>query len=292
MPKFKAPLSPFNGKYPGHKIQMDLIENLPVVNGYKSILVIIDTFTKWSETIALRSTKVEHIAHNFLVNWICKQGVPVQVHSDRGGNLESAEIIKEVYKMMGIYKSANTSYRPQTDGGVERLNRTIKNMLWKFCQKNPANWVLSLPQVMFAYRTSVHSSTGFSPFFLDKGRLPRLPIDLLMGTSPTAILGKNQGEAALEAYTTLQDVFQFVEETLQSKHISSKNRHDLNANVRKFEVGNWVYVWKPVPQNCSYEKFYDHYRGPFKIVEKMTTHTYKIVLDESRDKMTSCTWNI
>ena len=41
-----------------------------------------------------------------------------------------------------------------------------------------------------------------------------------------------------------------------------------------------MYVWKPVPHGCTYKKFYDHYRGPFKIVDKVTKHTYKIALDE------------
>ena len=51
--KLKAPLTPFAGTEPGHIVQMDLIENLPMVNGYHAILVIIDTFTKWAEAIPL-----------------------------------------------------------------------------------------------------------------------------------------------------------------------------------------------------------------------------------------------
>lgn len=43
--------------------------------------------------------------------------------------------------------------------------------------------------------------------------------------------------------------------------MSSKKRYDKKASVKKFDVGSWVYVWKPVPQGCTYKKFYDHYRG-------------------------------
>ena len=76
----------------------------------------------------------------------------------------------------------NCSYRPQTDGHVERVIGTLKNLLWKYCQENPTNWLSCLNQVMFAYRTTIHSTTGYSPYFLDKGRLPRLPLDIVMGT--------------------------------------------------------------------------------------------------------------
>ena len=284
VPKLKAPITPYNGRHPGHIVQLDLIENLPVARGYKSILVIVDTFSKWAEAIPLRDTKVEHVAKAFVNIWCCRQGLPSQVHTDRGGNVDTADLIKAVYDMLKITKTSNTAHRPQTDGGVERLNRTIKNMLWKFCQKNPKDWVDCLDQVMFAYRTSVHSATGFSPFFIDKGRLPRLPVDAILGTAPGTSTNEHYGEAADKLYNRMRETFAFVEDTLQAKQISSKQRYDTKAKVRNFEIGSWVYVWKPVPQGCTYKKFYDHYRGPFKIVEQVTTHTYKIVLDEAKNK--------
>ena len=52
--KIKAPLTPFAGTAPGEIVFMDIMESLPVVNGYKSILRIVDSFSKWSEAIPLR----------------------------------------------------------------------------------------------------------------------------------------------------------------------------------------------------------------------------------------------
>ena len=284
VPKLKAPLTPYNGRHPDHIVQMDLIENLPIARGYKSILVIVDTFSKWAEAIPLRDTKVEHVAKAFVNVWCCRQGLPAQVHTDRGGNVDTADLVKAVYDILKIDKTSTTSYRPQSDGGVERLNKSIKNMLWKFCQKNPKDWIDCLDQVMFAYRTSVHSATGFSPYFIDKGRLPRLPIDALLGTVPGTITNDHFGEAAQKLYNRMRETFAFVEDALQAKQVSSKRRYDAKAKVQTFKVGSWVYVWKPAPQGCTYKKFYDHYRGPFRIVEQCTAHTYKIVLDEAKGK--------
>ena len=284
VPKLKAPLTPYNGRHPDHIVQMDLIENLPVTRGYKSILVLVDTYSKYAEAVALRDTKVEYIAKAFVNRWCCHQGLPSKLHTDRGSNLDSAGLIKAVYDMLNITKTANTSYRPQTDGGVERLNRSIKNMLWKFCQENPKSWVDCLDQVMFAYRTSVHCMTGFSPYFMDKGRLPRLPLDVILNTAPVPETGEHYGEAAQNLYDRMRKIFLFVEDNMQTKHVSSKKRYDTKARVHKFLVGSYVYVWKPVPQGCTYKKFYDHFRGPFKIVEQITAHTYKISLDETKDK--------
>ena len=105
-----------------------------------------------------------------------------------------------------------------------------------------------------------------------------------MGTSPSALLGSSCDEAALEVYSRLNETFAFVQDNIKTKQISSKKRYDKLTSVKDFDVGSWVYVWKPVPQNCTYKKFYDHYRGPFKVVKKLTPHTYKIVLDEEKGR--------
>ena len=280
--KLKAPLTPFSGTAPGEIVFMDLMENLPVVNGFKSILIIIDSFTKWCECIPLRSTQAEYVARALLNCWVSRQGCPSQLHSDRGGNVETAEILKALYKMLEITKTANVAYRPQTDGTAERMVGTLKTMLWKYCQENPRNWTNCLDQVLFAYRTAVHSSTGFSPFFLDKGRLPRLPLHLMMGTDVTNVLGDSYSQAAYTLYHRLQDAYLAANESIKSKQISSKKRYDAKINVQRFVEGEWAYVWKPAPRDCDHKKFYDHFRGPFRIVKKLTDHLYKIQIGENK----------
>ena len=274
----KAPLTPYAGKEPGHIVHIDLMEALPKAGGYHAILIVIDSFTKWCEAIPLRDTKAETVARAILNVWCSRQSIMCQIHSDRGGNVDTAKIIKEVIKLLNVTKTHNCSYRPQTNAQAERVIGTIKNMLWKFCQENPKKWITLLDQVMFAYRTAVHSGTGYSPFFLDKGRLPRLPLDIVMGTKPDNLLGENYSEAAYHLYHNLRDVYKFVNENIGVQQEYNKRRYDEKVSVKAYQIGQWVYVWKPTPAYCSYRKFYDNYRGPFKIVEKVTEHTYKIDL--------------
>ena len=70
-----------------------------------------------------------------------------------------------------------TAYHPQTDGLVERFNRTLTDMLAKTVEKSGRDWDARLPYVLFAYRSSIQESTKESPFFLLYGRDPRLPTE-------------------------------------------------------------------------------------------------------------------
>ena len=69
-------------------------------------------------------------------------------------------------------------YHPQSDGLVERFNRTLLSMLSTTIADHPLDWEDKLRQLCYAYNTSVHSSTGYTPFFLMFGRQARLPVDL------------------------------------------------------------------------------------------------------------------
>ena len=85
--------------------------------------------------------------------------------------------MQAVCEVMGVHKVNTTAYHPQTDGLVERFNRTLIDMLAKTVEKSGRDWDARLPYVLFAYRSSMQESTKESPFFLLYGRDPRLPTE-------------------------------------------------------------------------------------------------------------------
>jgi len=81
-------------------------------------------------------------------------------------------------------KTRTTAYHPQSDGLVERMNRTLLMMLSIRAQEEEERWDEFLSELMMAYRASVHDTIRFTPFHLMFGREVRLPVDGCLETLP------------------------------------------------------------------------------------------------------------
>ena len=86
--------------------------------------------------------------------------------------------MKSLCSLLGCVKTRTAPYHFEFDGMVERFNRTCLMMLSMFVNDRRDNWNELLPFVMHAYWTSVHESTGYSPFRLMMGEECSLPQDV------------------------------------------------------------------------------------------------------------------
>ena len=85
--------------------------------------------------------------------------------------------MRDVCALTGMKKVNTTASHPQTDGLVENFNKTLRAMLAKHVKTLGSDWDVHLQQLLFAYRSKPHLSTGESPFFLLYGRDARLPTE-------------------------------------------------------------------------------------------------------------------
>ena len=144
---------------------------------------------------------------------------------------------------MGIKKTRTSPYHPQCDGLVERSNQILLNMLATTSQNHPFDWEDQLPKVCMAYNTSIHASTGFTPFFLMFGGQARLPIDLVYGT------GAGQARVTEYASSTkhaLKEAYCNVREKLSAAHYHQKVHYDKKVHGRPFAVGDLVWLFSPM----------------------------------------------
>ena len=101
------------------------------------------------------------------------------LHSDQGRDFES-QVFQHMATTLEVNKTRTTPYHPESNGMVERINRTLKDMLSKVVNDNQDDWDTRLPQVLLAYRTAEHMSTGVTPHRMLFGRQARLPADLIV----------------------------------------------------------------------------------------------------------------
>ena len=90
--------------------------------------MISDYFTHWVEAYGIPNQEANTVAGKIVDEVFCRFGIPEQLHSDMGAQFES-KLIHEICKLLHINKTHTTPYHPQSDGLVERLNRTIQSML-------------------------------------------------------------------------------------------------------------------------------------------------------------------
>ena len=185
IPTRMAPMQVVRSGYPMECIAIDILGELPVTeNGNKYILVISDYFTKWTESFPMVNMEARTCAKILVQEVISRFGVPSKVHSDQGKQFVSS-LFTEICDLLQIDKTRTTPYHPQSDGMVERFNRTLCAMLSTFIEENHRNWDTLLPNVMMAYRCTEHETTGMSPNMLMLGRETSTPLDISFEMPPS-----------------------------------------------------------------------------------------------------------
>ena len=146
-------------------VSIDFIVDLPITpRGHKHILVINDHFTKFLKCYPLKDRTAQATC-KYLFDYCLTFGIPLKLYSDRDPAYES-ELFQLLMKQFGIAKLRTSGYRPQANGLTEQSNSIIKNYLRKYLntrESKQPDWDLWLRELCYAYNTSIHSSTGFSP---------------------------------------------------------------------------------------------------------------------------------
>ena len=101
---------------------------------YSQILVIIDHFTKLAEVVPCPTASAEETCDHLITHWISRYGCPLTFLSENGKDFVG-DLKKELARSSHIAQAHSTTYHPQTNGLVERQNRTLVNMLRVYCSR-------------------------------------------------------------------------------------------------------------------------------------------------------------
>ena len=120
--------------------------------------------------------------------------------------------------------------------------------------------------MLFAYRTTPHSSTGETPFFLLYGRDTKLPTALNFYSPPpkTPVIYSEYGKTLFKELKVIRDI---ARENIQHAQSSQKRQYDKASCPVSIKIGDTVFV-KAQPKfklDCTFH-------GPFRVYEVTDTN--------------------
>lgn len=271
----KIPLSPHDvPSAPWEAVSMDLIGPLPESKGMDAILVVVCLYTKRVHTVAC-TTKVTalEVAKLLRDNIFRHHGLPKKFISDRGPQF-IAEVMTELYKLLGIEYNPSTAAHPQTDGQTERVNQEVEAFLRIYANYRQDDWVDWLAIQEFCYNNRVSSATGYSPFFMESGRNPN------MGFNPSR---HSRNMDAQKFFEGMKQAHEDAEAAMRKAKEDMKRWYDRKARDDPgYKVGEKVWL---ETTNLRVErpsrKLSEKRLGPFEVLEKIGQTSYKLKIPKS-----------
>ena len=254
---------------------MDLIGPFKQVTkeGYKHILIIVDSFSKWVEAFPVRTESAEEIAQILHKEIFARYGACHSIVTDRGQGFMS-KLVAAVNQIYNVKQQFTSSYHPQTNSVAERTNKTIIQCLKTVIDSNQLNWPQLLPGILMAFRMTPSASSEFSPFYLVFGKEMNLPFDTDLIPKPD--INKNIKQHVQNVLDNLKIAKTIATENMQHAQSYQKAHYDKNTAMPKFEIQDQVLLYTPkVPTGLS-SKLHRKHDGPFYIVAKGKHHTYKL----------------
>ena len=273
----RPPLTSIPVGGPFHRVGVDVLQLPLTTSGNRYVVCFLDYMTKWVEAFAMPDQRAETIVKLFVVNVVCRHGVPEQLLSDRGANFLS-DLIQGVCDVLGVKKVNTSGYHPQTDGLVEKFNSTLINMVAKCCEVQQHDWDEHLPYLLFAYRSSVQES----PFCLLYGRDPRLPTETVL-SKPAPLYPIEIEDYRSELITKLSCVWANAKEKIVGAQQAQKLQYDRTAKVPDLHIGDRVMVYMPGEVQGKDRKLVRPFHGPYRVVSLTPTNAEVVLVDRPRE---------
>lgn len=226
--------------------------------GNLHVLGVIDTFSKFLILVPMPDQKAPAVADAMIDHVIMPYGMPWELVSDQGRNFTST-LQTELYRIFGIARKVTSPYRPQTNGQIERMFRTVRPILATLANAEPHEWDKYLTMAAHSYNTSFHAGIQSTPFTIMYGRRPDpLPEHCMEAEKQDNIQRIRGWKLAREAAMA----------GLMETQRKSKAHYDARRArpQPEFTEGDCVLCRVPSPPKDSISKLYVKYIGPYRIL--------------------------
>jgi len=255
----------------------DFITKLTLAQGYDTILVVCDHFSKIAHFVATtEKMSAEGLAKLFWDHIWKLHGLPESIILDRGVQF-AVGMIKELNNLLGIQTKLSMAYHPQRDGQMERINQELEQYLRVFIDHRQEQWPDWLGMAEFAYNNKVHAVTKTSPFKANYGQDPKMGFE-----------GRRKGkykvaEKFVERMRKIQEEAKAALGKVQEEMKKFANRK--RREEEEYRVGDLVLLstkdlkWQMKGRRS--EKLTERFVGPYKVKGIISSNTIELELPKS-----------
>ena len=228
------------------------------------------------------------LARVFVDTVVKHHGVPEIIVSDRDPRFVS-EFWRSLFSLLGTQLNISTAFHPQTDGQTERTNRQLEQVLRHYVNAQHTDWDELLAVAEFAINSHVSAATGFTPFFLDTGMHPRIPLSLAaqsLGTQERQESAPGTETVPGPPFTTQAFVHEWNEAEKAAKVAMriAQDRYAAHADYRRLDTsfadGDKVLLSTEnlkLPSTVSW-KFTARWIGPYPVRRAVSPVAYELLL--------------
>ena len=237
-----------------------------------------DVFTRYMEVVAVPRINSETITSVIFQEWIRRHGPMRRLLSDNGPEFRNELVIQGLCELCGVKKIFTTAHHPQSNGMVERLVRTVKQLLVAQMDTLPGSWDERLPLIQFAYNHTVHSGIGEVPYYLWYGR-PPVALSTLLAVPEHLPVAANVKAYRDSLWRRLAAAFELVREHQEKAHESSQRQREARSRVDSWTVGDLAWVHRPnLSNNFNSRKMYNPWDGPGQILQVHSPTRLEVLL--------------
>lgn len=270
-------------------VTMDFIPSLPKTpRGYDGILLVVDKLTKMTHLMASSqgiNNDAVGTARLFFDGVVRLHGIPLSIISDRDTRFRS-HFWTSLWQLTGTRLRPSTAHHPQTDGQSEIMVKQLKRYLRSYLQEHRDEWDQHLTAAEIAINNSVQASTGYTPFFLESGRHPHLPLNTAMRDA-----GLCNIPAAARTIEQFHEDIEKAKQHLRRAQQSQKEFADMRRVHVQYQVGDRVFLRLP-QSDRQRSSITNKYVGPLDVIGVPSPVTVKLALPQNTHQSTHDTFHV
>jgi transposase InsO family protein len=259
--------------------QLDLLSMPISKEGFRYLALFICEYSKYCIAFPLKNKTPEDVIDGIYNHVILPYSTPMAIHTDQGGEFVS-RLNKAFYTAFGIHHRQGTPYYPQSQGLVERHNRTFLMLIRPLMHERYDMWPKFVPQVLSIMNNTPHESTAYlTPHFLIHGWHRRHPFDMVLNTPDLANIPLRQRDTLNNIIHNHMNAQKLCIKAAKQVHQRIKQKMETKAKLQEYDIGDQVMVFVDrIQRGKGINKVRPKWVGPFTV---MTRTPHVVTLREN-----------